>query len=273
MTSTQNEQKERLAIAQYVWKDRINEMGSNHKTMTVCRFMHFRACAVGGLGTIVVAALLAVATSNPSCAWNDKTHIAIAKAAGYENWYNVTGADMAKIKAGDIEAHNHYMDTPFGAIVTSEMVMDQAARYNQVDKDGHLYGAIIASLRDFIREREKGKVGAYHLAFCAHYVGDLSQPLHSMVFSAFNKRFHAAFDAIIEDEVLDNLDKIEIYPIKIDSEASLAREIARIATLSVSLGYELEAQGRLISKEEAYIQIGHSASLLKAILEYTKVKQ
>ena len=205
-----------------------------------------------------------------SHAWNDRTHIAIAKVAGYEHWYNATGADMAKIKAGDIEAHNHYVDNPPETVVTPEMVLAQTASYNKVDEEGHLYGAIIASLRDYLREREKDKPSAYHLAFCAHYVGDLSQPLHNTLYNAFNKRFHQPFDEVIEDEVLSNLHKIRPYPIRIGSEGALAAEIARIATLSLQLGYKLEAEGRAISKEEAYVQIGHSASLLKAILEYVE---
>jgi hypothetical protein len=208
---------------------------------------------------------------NLSYGWNDNTHMAIAKAAEFNQWYNVNGADMAKIKAGDIEAHNHYVNNPPGTPVTPEMVLAQAEKYNRVDEDGHLYGAIIASFRDHIREREKAKIGAYHLAFCAHYVGDLSQPLHNTLYNTFNKRFHATFDEMIEDEVLHNLDKIRMYPIRIDSERSLAFEIARIASLSMNLGLELEAQKRVMSKAEAYEQISHSASLLRAILDYLQL--
>ena len=36
--------------------------------------------------------------------WNDETHIAIAKVTGYAKWFNATGADMAKLKAGKIES-------------------------------------------------------------------------------------------------------------------------------------------------------------------------
>jgi hypothetical protein len=72
--------------------------------------------------------------------------------------------------------------------------------------------------------------------------------------------------------VLKNLDKIKLYAIKIDSEEDLVKEIARIANLSMKLGYQLESEDRLLTKEEAYIQLGHSASLVKAILEYAKAK-
>jgi hypothetical protein len=61
-----------------------------------------------------------------------------------------------------------------------------------------------------------------------------------------------------------------MYPIQIKSEDDLVREIVRIANLSMKLGYRLEAENRMLSKEEAYVQLGHSASLLKAIGEYVK---
>jgi hypothetical protein len=48
-------------------------------------------------------------------------------------------------------------------------------------------------------------------------------------------------------------------------EADLVREIARIANLSRILGYKLRAEKRYMTKQEAYIQLGHSASLLKAL--------
>ena len=54
----------------------------------------------------------------------------------------------------------------------------------------------------------------------------------------------------------------------INSEEDLAKEIARIANLSIALGYRIEEEDRLLTEEEAYNQISHSASLFKAILEY-----
>jgi hypothetical protein len=48
------------------------------------------------------------------------------------------------------------------------------------------------------------------------------------------------------------------------------REIARIANLSMKLGYQLEAENRMLTKEEAYVQLGQSASLLRAILDYAR---
>ena len=144
-----------------------------------------------------------------SSAWHDETHIAIAKSAGYYKWFNACGADMAKLKAGDNESHNHYcLSNPPGRMVTSALVMGQVEKYNQVDKGGHLYGAIIASVRDYIRDKRMGRYGEYHLAFCAHYVGDLSQPLHNTLYNAFNQKYHVRIDGIINNEILDNFHKM-----------------------------------------------------------------
>jgi len=39
----------------------------------------------------------------------------------------------------------------------------------------------------------------------------------------------------------------------------------------MTLGYKLEDENRILTKEEAYQQLGHSASLFKAILEYVSL--
>jgi hypothetical protein len=203
-------------------------------------------------------------------AWYDETHVAIAKVTGYPKWFNACGADMIKVKARSMEMSNHYTNNPPDTVITPDTVFSQIKRYNTNDPTGHLYGAIIASLRDYIQARWDGKYGEYHLAFCAHYVGDLSMPLHNTLYNGFNRKNHATVDGIINDEVLDNLDRIALYPISLDTERSLAEEIARIANISMKLGYQLEAEDRLLTREEAYRQISHSASLFKAILTYSR---
>jgi hypothetical protein len=150
------------------------------------------------------------------------------------------------------------------------MVLAQVERYNQKDPVGHLYGAIIASVRDYVEAKKKARYAEYHLAYCAHYIGDLSQPLHSIPYSDYNKKNHTKTDAVINEGILDNLEMIKLYPIEIRSEEDLAKEIARIANLSMALVYKLGDQGRLLSKEEAYQQVSHSASLFRAVLRYVE---
>jgi hypothetical protein len=218
--------------------------------------------------------LLIFTTSPPSFAWFDKTHLAIAKTAGYENWYSAIGADMAKLKAGDIEKHNHYYNNEEGLKITPQLVLAQAEKYdNPEDKEGHLCGAIVASLRDYQKASVRGKYAEYPLGFCAHYVGDLSQPLHNIPYDSFNRDHHRANDGIIDTNIFDNEKKIraKIYRITLrpaSFESDLAKEIARIATLSHDLGIRLKQENRDMTEDEAYTQVGHSVSLFRAILEF-----
>lgn len=217
----------------------------------------------------MITTFFVISFAQNSYPWHDETHLAIAKAAGYSKWFNATGADMAKLKAGRVERLNHYVLNPRGTIVTSEMVFQQVQKYNKkIDYKGHLYGAILASVRDYFDQKQEGKYGEYHLGFCAHYVGDLSQPLHNTLYNSYNRKNHTTTDGIINNEVLDNMDKIKVYPIKIESEKDLANEIARIANISMKKGCQVEDEKRLLTAEEAYRQISNSVSLFKAILKY-----
>lgn len=213
---------------------------------------------------------MVVVSCQTGFAWNDETHLAIAKAAGYQKWYHAAGADMIKLKLGKLEAHNHYVNNRPGTVVTPQMVMAQVEKYNQVDHSGHLYGAIIHALRDYRRAVRAGQYGAYQISFCAHYIGDLSQPLHHTVYNAFNEKYHRAVDGIVNHEVLDNLDRIKLYQIRIGSEKDLAKEIARIANLSLRLAERMELEDRLPTHQEAYGQLSHSASLFKAVLNFVE---
>lgn len=224
---------------------------------------------------IIILSLLAL-TGN-ALGWHDKTHLAIAKAAKYQMWYNAAGPDIAKIKAGNIEAFNHWYNNNSKSEVTPQMVTQQISRYNKTDEssdiDGHLYGAVIAALREYEQETISGRYGGYHLVYCAHYIGDLSMPLHNIPYDDYNKNHHSANDGIVDKEVLAHPEKITRHMYKIslrddNFEADLSREIARIANLSRRLGYKLHEENRNMTLEEAYIQLGHSASLLKAVLRH-----
>jgi hypothetical protein len=131
----------------------------------------------------------------------------------------------------------------------------------------------VASIFTYIEGPRKGKYAKYHLAYAAHYIGDLSQPFHNSKNDVFNQTRHSINDGTVEDEVLANINKIEehMYPIKLERHRfrqDLAAEIARIANLSRKLRLKLEKEKRDMTKEEAYKQLGHSASLLRAVLKH-----
>ncbi len=211
-----------------------------------------------------------LSAAGSSLAWFEETHLAIAKAAGYAKWYNAAAADIAKSKMGARESHNHYHNSPAGTVITPAMVLEQAQRYDQIDPQGHLYGAIIGSFREYLKQRKAGKYAENQMAYLIHYIGDLSMPLHHTPNNNFNKTYHMPNDGIIEQEVLGHLKKIRLYDLTIKSEMDLASAVARIANISKTLGHRLEKKGRLMTKAEAYGQISHSASLLKAVLNYIR---
>jgi len=224
-----------------------------------------------------MAVLLVLFSSSPAWTWHDQTHLTLAKVAGLKSWYNAAGPDLAKIKAGNVESYNHWFNNNTEAEVTTRMVLDQIERYDKNniwwDTEGHIYGAIIASLAAYEKDLSDGKYAQYHLAYCAHYMGDLSQPLHNIRYDLFNQSFHSISDGIVENTLMKEPEKItrHMYAVILrpdNFEEDLASEIARIANITRKLGYKLRAENRNITKEEAYVQLGHSASLLKAVLRH-----
>lgn len=229
-------------------------------------------------GSVFIIIVLVTLTST-ALGWHDKTHLAIARAAKYSRWYNAAGPDIAKVKAGNIESYNHWYNNDNNIEVTSQTVIDQIERYNKTDDsadiEGHLYGAIIASLRSYERDSKSNKYSEYHLVYCAHYIGDLSMPLHNTPYDDYNKKQHSVIDGTVEQVVLKHPSKIAQHMYKItlkdeSFEADLANEIARIANISRKLGYKLRTENRNLTPAEAYIQLGHSTSLLKAVLQHYK---
>lgn len=208
-------------------------------------------------------------------AWHDKTHLSICRASGLDMWYHCAGPDIAKIKAGNVESYNHWFNNNAEVEITPQLVLRQLERYNRIsgEAEGHLYGAIIASLRQYEKTMQAGKYALYHLIYSAHYISDLSMPLHNVAYDDFNRKHHQANDGIVDNTIFDEPENItkHMYPINLSRdnfENDLAREIARIANISRMLGYQMRAEKRNMTKQEAYVQLGHSASLLRAVLQH-----
>ncbi|MEN6375427.1 MAG: hypothetical protein ABFD75_11705 [Smithella sp.] len=227
----------------------------------------------------IIILLLLLSTAGTAFGWYDNTHLAVAKAAKYRMWYNAAAPDIAKIKAGNIEYFNHWYNNNGESEVTAETVIKQISRYNKTnnssDAEGHLYGAIVAALREYEQYLNSGKYAEYHIVYCAHYIGDLTMPLHNIPYDDYNRNRHQANDGIVDQVVLEHPKNIERHMYNIilrddHFEADLIREIARIANISRLLGYKLRAENRDMTTDEAYIQLGHSASLLKAVLQHYK---
>jgi hypothetical protein len=221
----------------------------------------------------VILALALLLAGQSSESWYDETHLAVARAAGYRKWYNAAGADIAKLKAGDVEAGNHYFENPAGVQVTAELVLRQAGRYDSPGApEGHLYGAVIGALRHYRRAVREGRYAEHHLALAAHYIGDLSQPLHHIPRDAFNRDRHGANDGIVNENIMEHTERVVEHMCAIDLDAEnferrVAEEVARIANLSRTLAGRLRREDRDMTPDEAYQQLGYSASLLSAVLD------
>ncbi len=157
------------------------------------------------------------------------------------------------------------------------MVLDQIERYNKrnkgLDEEGHLSGAIIASLRAYEKDLARANtlfiilftaltISAILPCRCITLPMTISISIPSRPMTASLKKP----SSIRPQKIVQHM-----YAIKLsrdDFEADLAREIARIANISRKLGYKLRAEKRSMTKEEAYVQLGHSASLLKAVLRH-----
>lgn len=207
-------------------------------------------------------------------AWFDETHLVIAKATGYERYYNTAAPDVAKLKCGDKEGQNHYFNNPQQEKITPELVKAQVSRYdNSDDPEGHLYGAIIASLKSYIYFAQQGKFADYNLAYCFHYIGDLSNPLHNSPYDAFNKARHKDFDGVVEKKALlsEKLVRTNMVPMRISAqnwEHDLSVHISTIANATIQLDRKIRSENRSISEQEAWKQLGLSASLCKAVLDF-----
>ena len=227
--------------------------------------------------SIIVTLSTILLTLSIALAWYDETHLAVGKAAGDKKWYNAAGPDIAKEKAGLIEQQNHFFNNYSGVEITPKLVIDQISRYNRPDdEEGHLYGAIIAALREYANRKKDNKYSLYHVSYCAHYIGDLSQPQHNTPRDQFNRDHHDANEAIAENLALNNLGKVKenMYAIALRAdhfEEDLAKEIARIANVSRQLDAKLRKENRDMTSAEVYRQLGHSSSLLEAVLHYLKL--
>lgn len=225
--------------------------------------------SIASLSTI----LALMGSSLPAFAWHDKTHLSVAEAAGFALWYSSAAPDVAKSKSEfrAVEEKNHYSNNSAGKEVDAAMVMSQVPRYNKpADKEGHLYGAIIGAVRAYQAESATGKYAEYPLVFCAHYIGDLSMPLHNSPYNDYNKTRHSINDGVIESSVRNNIGYIQrnMENISITCEADLAREIAKVANTSRQLAVKIEEEKRDMTQSEAYVQVTRSASLFKAVLKY-----
>jgi hypothetical protein len=205
---------------------------------------------------------------SPAFGWGDYTHMAIGKAAGISTEYTIVGPDIIKLKFKN-EGKNHFYDAERDKPITRQDVVRQTYQYDKgTASRGCLLGAIVESYRAYRKAIEQNsRITHYFQGIMAHYIGDLSMPLHLMEYDDFNKEHHYSNDELIENEVMANMKKLAsgMKNMTIKDEDGLINEIIRLAEESKKLGYRLKDENRDMTREEAYRQAAMSASLIKAI--------
>ena len=235
--------------------------------------------------------------------WSSATHTFIAHKAGVPNPQYANFPDLSRNENYSLLLPYHWHDAAPNTVVTPDYI-DQyqitVGNYVKVgareskpikirvpDHAGVLYWEIVE-----LYQKMKGKTGweyDYYLFNVAHYVGDLSQPLHNYPYGnepasdgkiyseigTWAKENHRAFDDILEssfplDKKTEKAFESWIVIPSIKSPDDLKKEISRVANASIALANRCYSEKRTISKEEALRQIAKSVSLLKGIIASTK---
>ncbi|MGO8763263.1 MAG: hypothetical protein ACLQUS_14860 [Desulfobaccales bacterium] len=235
--------------------------------------------------------------------WSSKTHIFIAQEAGVKNPEAACFPDLSRKDNGALLGPFHWHDASPNAVVTPDYIDQyQISEGNYIKADapkskplkikvpdpcGVLYWKIME-----LYQAMKGATGweyEYYLTNIAHYVGDLSQPLHNFPYGSepasdgksypevgtWAKEHHREFDDILESSFPLDKKKEEkflfmVSPPEIKSIDDLKREISKIANNSIALANKCYSEKRIINQDEALKQVAMSVSLLKAIIVSTK---
>jgi len=173
-----------------------------------------------------------------------------------------------------------------GMFVKSDAPESKPIKVRVPDPTGVLYWKIVE-----LYQLMKGRTGweyEYYLSTVAHYMADLSQPLHNFPYADnpasdgklypeigfWAKEYHLQFDSVLDSYIpltcKDNktFQKM-ITPIQIVSVDDLKKEVSKTANSAISLANRCYAEKRLPTKDEALRQIALSVSLLRAIMKDT----
>lgn len=238
-------------------------------------------------------------------AWDCFTHAYIAKKAGLRIPEAACMPDIIRDEQYDLFEPLHYHSAPPDAIITAEYVdkfkiaektvtiNGKNYRLRVPDPAGVLYYKIVElyeKMKALDRRNHDNLLALeYYLFTIAHYIGDLSQPLHNFPYGEkvasdgrvyaqegkFNREFHDRFDQAFtellrRDPLLDQEIEKSLKTIRIENSETLKEEIAKIASSAQKIARACFTEKRLPTKEELVLQVSSSISLLRAIVESIK---
>jgi len=251
----------------------------------------------------LVILLLWLPGAGSAWGWSSETHRFIAQQAGLKYPESACFPDASREENKDLLGPFHWHNAAPGTVVTPEYIdafpilkeSHLTQNYFKPKKLNimvpHQVGALYARIVD-LYNRMQGKKGwayDYYLGTVAHFVGDLSQPLHNYPHGKslasdgqkypeqgqWSAHRHQRFDNALNrhlplDAAGEQQFRALLTPITITSEADLKKEIAQIANSAITLANKCYAEKRdHLTKDEAFRQAALSVSLLKGIIEGT----
>ena len=215
--------------------------------------------------TRILILVIAATLSIQSICWHDATHIAIMQASNTSYSPCLAIAPDVLTRKLPSEAQNHYTAV-HGTEVNAQNVFEQIKYYDMAnDSTGHLYGAIVAAYRQVVISMLSGNRPDYDYSFVAHYVGDLSQPLHNSPYDSFNKKNHNRIDGIADDvRNLSILISAKMESLHIGSDDELVSTIVNLANDARDADKKLRRTCDM-SLDTALTLMGKSSSMLRAI--------
>lgn len=239
--------------------------------------------------------------SSKSFAWDCKTHAYIAKKAGIKIPEAACMPDIIREENYSLLSPFHYHGASPYTTVTPEyidkyrvdemniLIENRILKILIPDQAGVLYWKIVdvyekmKSLDRSISDNQL--IYEYYLASIAHYIGDLSQPLHNFPHGEnpasdgkiypgegeFNKQNHLKFDEAFtfyfaSHPEIDNKINARIKQIKISSAEDLKKEVSNIANSAIDIARKCYKENRMLLEDEVINQIALSISLLRAII-------
>lgn len=236
-------------------------------------------------------------------AWDCLTHAYIAKKAGIKIPEAACMPDIIRDENYDLLAPMHYHNAAPNTVVTPEYIDKYAIEELIVNTDsrkvkillphqaGVLYWKIV-NIYEKMKSLDKTKSDnrlayEYYLVTIAHYIGDLSQPLHNFPYGDtqssdgrvyndegnFNKEYHIKFDEAFDSYIgkPQTEEKINraLKKIDISETEDLKKEISKIANSAIKIANQCYKEKRMPTEEELIEQISWSVSLLRAVIKST----
>lgn len=218
-------------------------------------------------------------------AWTDQAHMAVGAAAGFTNFHNCVGPDVSHIVAKingleQTDFQGHFFNAPGDYEITAADVYAQLQKIGKSSEEcpeGCILGGILHSVRQCREATERGDFDEYYYAVLLHYIGDLSQPLHVSPYDDFNQSHHFACDNILTASTAQYpvLDAIQLASkltvdeeFHVNSEEELVDAIVTLARQSQELANTIRREDRVITQEEALLQVSRAATLSRALLHY-----